>query len=143
MEQSTAQLRDSGLDRGHHHVSWPDGAFTCRAGSRFPRGQSLSGAKLGAACGILFFAIATVLETAAMAVMHTGNQVREKVMEALQQAAARSNDAQVQAAFEQFKTPQGIALMLVLGVFVLLIISIAAGSLAGALTGAVLGRKRP
>jgi hypothetical protein len=102
-----------------------------------------SGAKLGAACGILFFAIATVLETAAMAVMHTGNQVREKVMEALQQAAARSNDAQVQAAFEQFKTPQGIALMLVLGVFVLLIISIAAGSLAGALTGAVLGRKRP
>jgi hypothetical protein len=63
-------------------------------------------------------------------------------VEALQQAAARSNDPQVQAAFEQFKTPQGIALMMVLGVVVLFVISIAAGSVAGALTGAVLGRKR-
>jgi hypothetical protein len=101
-----------------------------------------SGAKLGAACGVLFFVIATLLESVAMAVMHTSGQVREKLVEALQQAAARSNDPQVQAAFEQFKTPQGIALMMVLGVVVLFVISIAAGSVAGALTGAVLGRKR-
>jgi predicted nucleic acid-binding Zn-ribbon protein len=101
-----------------------------------------SGAKLGAACGVVFFAIATILESIAVALLHTEDQVREKLMEALQQAAARSNDPQVQAAFEQFKTPQGIALMLVLGAVVLFLISTAAGSLAGALTGAVLGRKR-
>jgi len=64
------------------------------------------------------------------------------MMEALQQAATRTNDPQVQAAVEQFKTPQGIALMLVLGAIVLFLVSIAAGSLAGALSGAILGRKR-
>jgi hypothetical protein len=101
-----------------------------------------SGAKLGAVCGILFFAIAALLETVAMEVLHTGNQLREKVIDALQQASARSSDPQVQAAFEQFKTPQGIALMLVLGVIVLFLVSVASGSLAGAITGAVLGRKR-
>jgi hypothetical protein len=101
-----------------------------------------SGAKLGAACGVLFFAIATILESIAMALTHTTGQVREKMMEALQQAATRTNDPQVQAAVEQFKTPQGIALMLVLGAIVLFLVSTAAGSLAGALSGAILGRKR-
>jgi len=77
-----------------------------------------------------------------MALTHTTGQVREKMMEALQQAATRTNDPQVQAAVEQFKTPQGIALMLVLGAIVLFLVSIAAGSLAGALSGAILARKR-
>jgi hypothetical protein len=66
--------------------------------------------------------------------------MREKVMDALQQAATRSNDPQVQAAFEQLKTPEGITLMLVVGVIFLFFVSIAAGSLSGALTGTFLGR---
>lgn len=103
-----------------------------------------SGAKLGAACGILFFAFATVIETVAVAVFHTGGEVRQKMLEALQQAATRSNDPQVQAAFEKLKTPEGIALMLVFGMIFLFLLSIAAGSLSGALTGAFFGRrKRP
>jgi hypothetical protein len=99
-----------------------------------------SGAKLGAVCGIFFFAIAALLETIAAAFLHTGGQMREKVMDALQQAATRSNDPQVQAAFEQLKTPEGITLMLVVGVIFLFFVSIAAGSLSGALTGTFLGR---
>ncbi|HEY1656889.1 MAG TPA: hypothetical protein VGG14_00970 [Candidatus Sulfotelmatobacter sp.] len=103
-----------------------------------------SGAKLGAACGILFFGFATVIETIAVAVFHTGGEVRKKMLEALQQAATRSNDPQVQAAFEKLKTPEGIALMLVFGMIFLLLLSIAAGGLSGALTGAFFGRrKRP
>jgi hypothetical protein len=47
----------------------------------------------------------------------------------------------VQAAFDQLKTPEGIALMLVFGMVFLFLLSIAAGSLAGALTGSFLGRR--
>jgi hypothetical protein len=63
------------------------------------------------------------------------------MLEALQQAAARSSDPQVQAAFDRLKTPEGLAVMLVLGLIVLFVISIVASSLAGALTGAVFGRR--
>jgi hypothetical protein len=101
-----------------------------------------SGAKLGAVCGILFFAIAAVIESIAMAIFHTGVEVRKKMLEALQQAASRSNDPQVQAAFEKLRTPEGIALMLVLGMIFLFVLAIAAGSLSGGLTGAFFGRKK-
>lgn len=103
-----------------------------------------SGAKLGALCGILFFGISAVFETLATALFHTEGQIRQKMLEALQQAASRTSDPQVQAAFESLKTPEGIALMLVFGLVVLFLVSIAAGSVAGALTGAFLSRrKRP
>lgn len=100
-----------------------------------------SGAQLGGLCGGFFFGIAAVFETVAVAVLHTGGEVREKMLEALQQAASRSSDPQVQAVFERLKTPEGLALMMVFGLLVLFVVSIAAGSLAGALTGAVLGRR--
>jgi hypothetical protein len=101
-----------------------------------------SGAKLGAVCGILFFGISVFFETLAVAVFHAGGQIRQKMLEALQQAASRSGDPQVQAAFETLKTPEGIALMLVFGIAVLFVVSIAAGSISGALTGAFLGRRK-
>jgi hypothetical protein len=103
-----------------------------------------SGAKLGAVCGVLFFGISAIFETLAAALFHTGGQIRQKMLEALQQAASRTSDPQVQAAFESLKTPEGIALMLVFGLALLFLVSIAMGSIAGALTGAFLGRrKRP
>jgi hypothetical protein len=100
-----------------------------------------SGAQLGAVCGLLFFGVSAVFESLAVAVFHTGGQVRQKMLEALQQAASRTTDPQVQAAFERLKTPEGLAAMLILGIVVLLLVSIAAGSIAGALTGAFLGRR--
>jgi hypothetical protein len=101
-----------------------------------------SGARLGAACGALFFAMAAALEAVVMALTHAGGQVREKMIEALQQAAARSNDPHVIAAFDQLKSPEGVALMVALGLIVIFLVSIAAGSLSGALTGAFLGRRK-
>jgi hypothetical protein len=101
-----------------------------------------SGAQLGALCGVLFFGISAVFETAAMALLHTGGQVRQKMVEALQQAASRTSDPQVQAAFETLKTPGGLALMMVFGLAVLFVVAIAAGCLAGALTGAFIARRK-
>ncbi len=100
-----------------------------------------SGAQIGAMCGVLFFGIAAIFETLAVALFHTGGQVRQKMLEALQQASSRSSDPQVHAAFERLKTPEGIALMLVFGLIVLFLVSIAAGSVAGALTGGFRGRR--
>jgi hypothetical protein len=103
-----------------------------------------SGAQLGAVCGLLFFGIAAIFETLAVALFHTGGQVRQKMLEALQQAASRSTDPQVQAAFDRLKTPEGLAAMMILGMVCLFLVSIAVGGIAGALTGAFLGRrKRP
>jgi hypothetical protein len=103
-----------------------------------------SGAQLGAVCGVLFFGVAAIFETLAVALFHAGGEVRGKMLEALQQAASRSNDPQVQTVLERLKTPEGIALMLGFALVVLFLVSIAAGSLAGALTGAFFGRrKRP
>jgi hypothetical protein len=66
------------------------------------------------------------------------------MLEALQQAASRTTDPQVQAAFDRLRTPEGLAAMLILGMVALFLVSIAGGSVAGALTGAFLGRrKRP
>lgn len=103
-----------------------------------------SGAQLGAVCGILFFALALLMETLAATLFHTGGEIRQKMLEALQQAASRSADPQVQVVVDRLKTPEGIAVMFAFGLVVLFVVAIAAGSLAGALTGALIGRrKRP
>jgi hypothetical protein len=100
-----------------------------------------SGAQLGAVCGLLFFGMSAIFETLSVLLFHTDGQLREKMMEALQQAASRTADPQVQAVFDRLKTPEGMAAVLMLFLIVLFVVSIAAGSLAGALTGAFLGRR--
>ena len=103
-----------------------------------------SGAQLGAVCGLLFFGISAIFEALTVALFHTGEQVHQKIVEVLQQAASRSTDPQVQAAFDRMKTPEGLAAMLIFFIVLLFLVSIAAGSVAGALTGAFLSRrKRP
>jgi hypothetical protein len=101
-----------------------------------------SGAQLGGVCGILFFGISAVFEALTVALLHTGEQVRQKMLEVLQQAASRSTDPQVQAAFDRMKTPEGLAAMLIFSIVLLFLVSIAAGSIAGALTGAFLSRRK-
>jgi predicted nucleic acid-binding Zn-ribbon protein len=102
------------------------------------------GAQLGALCGLLFFGISAVFEGLVVALFHTGEQVRQQMLEAIQQAASRSADPQVQAFLEGMKTPEGLAAMILLFMLVLFVVSVAAGSIAGALTGAFYGRrKRP
>ena len=101
-----------------------------------------SGAQLGAMCGVLFFGMSAIFETLVVVLFHTGGQVRQKMLEVLQQASSHTNDPQVQAAFDRLKTPEGLALMMVFGLIFLFLVSIAAASLAGALTGAFLGRRK-
>jgi hypothetical protein len=98
-----------------------------------------SGARVGAVTGLLASAVFAVFSAIFVAVLQSGGQVRQAMIEALQQVASRSNDPQVQATLDLLVKPENLA-KLILGIVLFILFSIAAGSLAGALTGALLGR---
>jgi hypothetical protein len=100
-----------------------------------------SGAQLGAVSGLLFSGISAIFAALALALLQAGGQVRQAMLDALQQLAARSNDPQVQAALDLLKSQEGLASKLLSGMVVLVLVSIAAGCIAGAITGAFLSRK--
>lgn len=100
-----------------------------------------SGAQLGAISGLLFSAISAVFAALALALLQAGGPVRQGMLDAFQQLATRSNDPQVQAALELLKRPEGLAGKMMDGLAVLIVFSVAAGCVAGALTGVFLSRK--
>jgi zinc-ribbon domain len=100
-----------------------------------------SGAQLGAVTGLLSSGIAAIFSAIVFAVLQSGGQVRQQVLETLQQVASRSSDPEVQVTLDLLKHPEGLASKLVLATLGFLLLSVAAGSLAGALTGAFFGRR--
>jgi hypothetical protein len=100
-----------------------------------------SGAQLGAVTGLLSSGIVAIFSAIVFGVLQSGGQVRQQVLEALQQVASRSSDPEVQATLDLLKHPEGLAGKLVLATVGFLLLSVAAGSLAGALTGAFFGRR--
>jgi uncharacterized membrane protein YczE len=105
------------------------------------RVSARSGAQLGAVTGLLSSAVFAVFFVIFLAVLQAGGQFRQQIIEALQQVASRSPDPQIQATLDLLKTPEGLAGKLILGMVGLFFISVAAGSIAGALTGAFFGRR--
>ncbi len=102
-----------------------------------------SGAQIGAVTASLSSAVFVILFAILLSMLQAGGQVRQGTVEALKQAASRSNDPQIQATLEFLLKPENMP-KLILGMVGFVLLSIAAGSLAGALTGAFLGRrKRP
>jgi hypothetical protein len=102
-----------------------------------------SGAQLGAISGLIFSGIAAVFAALMVALWQAGGPVRQAMLDAVQQFAARSNDPQAQAALDFLKTPEGLVSKVLSGMMVLILVSVAAGSIAGAVTGAFLSRKKP
>jgi zinc ribbon protein len=105
------------------------------------RADAGSGAQLGAISGLLFSGILAIFAALMVALWQAGGQVHQVMVDALQQVAARSNDPQVQAALDFLKTPEGLASKVLRGMVVSVLVSIAAGAIAGGLTGALLSRK--
>jgi hypothetical protein len=100
-----------------------------------------SGAQLGAVTALLSSGVLTIFAAIAYAVLQAGGEVRQQALEAMQQIASRSNDPQMQASLDLLKNPEGLAAKFILAMVILFVVSIAAGSVAGALTGAFLGRR--
>jgi hypothetical protein len=99
-----------------------------------------SGAKIGAVTGLLSSLVPALFFAIFVALLRSGGELRQEMLDSLQQFASRSNNPQVQATFDLLKTPEGIN-KLVLAMVGFLLISVVAGSLAGALTGAALTRR--
>src|SRR5579863_9816576 len=101
-----------------------------------------SGGKLGALSGFFCFALMALLVSFAAMVPELRTKFREGIIENAQKwATAHGGDAQVQAALDQMKTPEGFVMMLILGGILLLISSIVLGALGGALSGGIFGRR--
>ncbi|HEV2732827.1 MAG TPA: hypothetical protein VGV15_22575, partial [Terriglobales bacterium] len=100
-----------------------------------------AGARLGAVSGALGFGILTIVFAFGTAVLHTGAELRQKMLDAVQQAASRSSDPQAAQALEFLKTPQGLAVAMVLGLILTFVAFVIFSSLGGAAGAALLRRK--
>ncbi|HEV2715610.1 MAG TPA: hypothetical protein VGU64_10130 [Terriglobales bacterium] len=100
-----------------------------------------AGARLGAVSGGLGFGILTIVFAFGTAVLHTGAELRQKMLDAVQQAASRSSDPQAAQAVEFLKTPQGLAVAMVLGLILTFVAFVILSSLGGAAGAALLRRK--
>jgi hypothetical protein len=99
------------------------------------------GVRLGALSGVLGFGMLMVLVTLGTTIFHFGPQVHQKILEAVEQAAARSSDPQAQQAVELMKTPEGLALFLVFAIVLTLIACLIFSVLGGTIGTALLKRK--
>ncbi len=98
-----------------------------------------AGARLGAVSGLLCFGMSAV-EALALAIFHKGAVLRDKMLEAIQQAASRTTDPQAVAMFDYLKSPAGMAVMTVFVLIFACIAFVVLASLGGALGGILLGR---
>jgi hypothetical protein len=101
------------------------------------------GAKLGAATGFLGFIIFSLWTAVQVAFLHTGGEIREQLMKAVEQSAAGNPDPNVQAAVAQLKSPEGLAVMMALGLFVTMLGLVVLGSIGGAAAGSPRPRHQP
>jgi hypothetical protein len=99
------------------------------------------GARLGMASGVLGGCIFTILLSAFILVFGLWDQVREKVVEVIEQTAARNPDPQAQQAVEFFKTQQGMALLVIASLILILMAFVIFSGLGGALGAALLRRR--
>jgi hypothetical protein len=99
-----------------------------------------AGARLGAVCGLLCFAMSAVLEALALAMFHKGAVLRDKMLEAIQQAGSHTTDPQAVAMLDYLKSPAGMAAMMVFVLIFAFVAFVVLSSLGGALGGILLGR---
>jgi hypothetical protein len=102
------------------------------------RVDALSGAQLGAVTSLFSSAVFAVIFAVVFAVLHAGGEIRQQLLDAL---ASRSNDPQMQVALEFLSNPDGLATKIILVIVSFALISVFAGSIGGALTGAFFGRR--
>jgi hypothetical protein len=99
------------------------------------------GARLGMVSGILGGGIFAVLLSIGTVLFHAWDTIREKLIEVVNQTAARNPDPQAQQALEFFKSPDGIVLLLISALIGTLLAFVIFSGLGGALGALLLRRK--
>jgi hypothetical protein len=99
------------------------------------------GARIGALGGLLLFCMSTIFEALAVLLLHKEAQLRGEMLEKIQQAASRYPGPQVQPFLDFVRTPEGFAFMMAGSVIFALVAFVVLGSLGGAASAAILGRR--
>lgn len=99
------------------------------------------GARLGMVTGILGGGIFAALLSIGTMLFHAWDTIRGKLIEVVEQTAARNPDPQAQQAMEFFKSPEGIVLLVTTALIGTLIAFVIFSGLGGALGAALLRRK--
>jgi hypothetical protein len=99
------------------------------------------GARLGALAGSLWFGMSFILQGLVVVVLQKGPELRDEMFKRLQQTAANANDPQVQAMVDYFKTPAGLAVLIVMGLVFGFVAALVLGTLGGAVGGSLFGRR--
>jgi hypothetical protein len=99
------------------------------------------GARLGAAAGAIGSVLFATVTAVATLVFHAGDKLREAALRALDQAAARNPDPQAQEMVQHLKTPEGLVLVVALGMLFTFVFFVLLSSVGG-IMGAVFLRKR-
>jgi hypothetical protein len=102
--------------------------------------KALTGVRLGALSGLLWFAISSILEAVVVLFLHKGPEIRDELVKRINQTAAQTADPQVLAVFDRFRTPGGLELLMIFGLIFAFVASLVLGIIGGALGGNILGR---
>src|ERR1700722_10268914 len=98
------------------------------------------GSGIGALAGLLWFAMSSVVETLIVIFLHKGPELRNAMLEKLQQLSSQTSDPQVLAMFERFKSPGGLEFLMLSSLVFAFLASIVLSGLGGAAGGAILSR---
>jgi len=99
------------------------------------------GARLGAASGTFGFGLFALAGVAATLILQKGNELREFVGRAIDQAATRNPGPEAEDMVRQLKSPEGILIMLVIMAILTLVIFVVVSSLGGLLGATFLEKK--
>jgi len=100
-----------------------------------------TGAGVGAVGGAIWFVLSSILGMVVVMIEHKGDEIRNQLIDRINQAAAQTSDPQAVAMFNQLKSPGGIIVMIVIGVVLAFLLATIVGSLGGALGAVIFGRR--
>jgi len=101
------------------------------------------GAKLGVATGGIGFAIFALFTAVQLLIFHSGSELRDAMLQAVEQAASRNPDPQAQQLLTYLKTPEGLGIVMALSLSVMLVGFLIFSSAGGALGAILLRPKKP
>lgn len=113
---------------------------------RFGRKSEFSaraGFRSGAISGLFVFGLLMIVIAAGTLALHSESETHAQVIQVVQQAQARNPDPQAKQAFEYFMTPQGMAVMMVVGFVFMAFLFVVLGGIGGAISASLLRRKAP
>jgi hypothetical protein len=102
-----------------------------------------TGFRLGAMGGLFVFGLLMIVIAAGTLAFHSEADTHAQVIQVIQQAQARNPDPQAKQMFDYFMTPQGMALMMVVGFVFMGVLFVLLSGVGGAISASLLRHKAP